>query len=90
MSTPDDDEIDEEDEIEDEDESEEARGGVQPSLRDRKPPVNRDLRIGFGNQKNPDANGRGGPSAQKKSRGVASLVLGVSDPRPREGAGEPG
>jgi hypothetical protein len=80
VSTPDDDEVEDDVDIEDEEESEEARGGVQPNLRDRKPPVNRDLRIGFGNQKNPDANGRGGPSAQKKSRGVASLVLGVPIP----------
>src|SRR6185295_7293052 len=33
-----------------------------------------------GNQPNPDANGRGGPSEQKKSRGVASLVRGVPIP----------
>jgi len=66
--------------VEDEFDDSDARGGVQPHLRDRRPPVNRDLSIGFGNQKNPDANGRGGASEQKKSRGVASLVLGVPIP----------
>ncbi len=50
-------------------------------MRDRRAPVNRDLQIGFGtNRPNPDANGRGGPGGQKKSRGVASLVLGVPIP----------
>jgi hypothetical protein len=85
---PDDSEIDEDEEIDDDDEEQESRGGVQPSMRDRRPPVSRDLRIGFGNRPNPDANGRGGPSQQKKSRGVASLVLGV--PIPDRVKGRPG
>jgi len=51
-----------------------------PNLRDRRPPVNRDLSIGFGNQPDEEANGRGGPSQAKKSRGTASLVLGVPVP----------
>lgn len=80
-ATPEDDDSDEEDEVDDEEEEQESRGGVQPNMRDRRPPVNRDLQIGFGNARpNPDANGRGGPSGQKKSRGVASLVLGVPIP----------
>lgn len=80
VTTPEDTEIEDDEETEDEEEEQEARGGVQPALRDRRPPVSRDLRIGFGNRPNPDANGRGGPSAPKKSRGVASLVLGVPIP----------
>lgn len=80
VTNPEDEGVDDDQEIEDEEEEQESRGGIQPNLRDRKPPVNRDLRIGFGNNKNPDANGRGGPSEQKKSRGVASLVLGVPVP----------
>ena len=52
--------------------------------------MNRDLTIGFGNGKNPDANGRGGPSEQKKSRGVASLVLGVPIPDHVKGRPNPG
>lgn len=90
VATPGEEDEVQEDEVEDEDESQESRGGVQPNLRDRRPPVNRDLRIGFGNQKSPDANGRGGPSAQKKSRGVASLVLGVPIPDRIKGQPNPG
>lgn len=80
VTNQDDQEIEDDEETEDEEEDQESRGGVQPNLRSRKPPVSRDLRIGFGNQKNPDANGRGGPSEAKKSRGTASLVLGVPIP----------
>lgn len=81
-ATPDnEDNAEEEDEVDDEEEEQESRGGVQPNMRDRRAPVNRDLQIGFGNGRpSPDANGRGGPSGQKKSRGVASLVLGVPIP----------
>lgn len=80
VDTPDDQQIEDDDEFEDDAEEQKARGGMQPNLRDRRPPVSRDLSIGFGNQPNPDANGRGGPSDQKKSRGTASLVLGVPVP----------
>lgn len=90
VSTPDDAEIEDDEETQDEEEEQESRGGIQPSLRDRRPPVSRDLRIGFGNQPNPDANGRGGPSAPKKSRGVASLVLGVPIPDRVKGQPNPG
>ena len=90
VTTPDDDELPVEEEVEDENEDSDARGGLQPSLRDRRPPVSRDLQIGFGNGKNPDANGRGGPSARKKSRGTASLVLGVPIPDRIKGQPNPG
>ena len=80
-ATPDDKDVEDEEDVADEEEEQESRGGVQPNMRDRRTPVNRDLQIGFGNARpNPDANGRGGPSGQKKSRGVASLVLGVPIP----------
>jgi len=80
-ATPEDENVDDEEDVDDEEEEQESRGGVQPNMRDRRTPVNRDLQIGFGNARpNPDANGRGGPSGQKKSRGVASLVLGVPIP----------
>lgn len=82
--------LESDEEVDDEFDDQDARGGLQPQLRDRKPPVNRDLSIGFGNQKNPDANGRGGQSEQKKSRGVASLVLGVSIPDHVKGRPNPG
>jgi hypothetical protein len=90
VNTPDDDELTEEEETDDEEEEQEARGGMQPSLRDRRPPVSRELQIGFGNQPNPDANGRGGPSQPKKSRGTASLVLGVPIPDRVKGQPNPG
>lgn len=90
VTESDDQEIDDDEEAEDDEESQENRGGVQPSLRDRRPPVSRDLQIGFGNRPNPDANGRGGPSEQKKSRGVASLVLGVPIPDRIKGRPGPG
>ena len=80
-ATPDNEGEQEEDEVDEEEEEQESRGGVQPNMRDRRAPVNRDLQIGFGSDRpNLDANGRGGPSGQKKSRGVASLVLGVPIP----------
>ena len=78
------------DDVDDEESKSEARGGVQPNLRDRRPPVSRDLTIGFGNRSNPDANGRGGPGQQKKSRGTASLVLGVPIPDQIKGQPNPG
>lgn len=83
-------ELEEDEEVEDDEESSLARGGVQPNLRDRRPPVSRDLSIGFGNRPSPDANGRGGPSQQKKSRGTASLVLGVPVPDHVKGQPNPG
>ncbi len=81
QSTPDEEDLDSDEDADDDDEEQESRGGVQPNMRDRRPPVNRDLNIGLGNARpNPDANGRGGPGGQKKSRGVASLILGVPIP----------
>lgn len=80
VTSDDEEDLEDDEEVDDEFDNSDARGGLQPQLRDRKPPVNRDLGIGFGNGKNPDANGRGGPSQRKKSRGVASLVLGVPIP----------
>jgi len=88
VTTEDDAEVEDDTDTEDDEEEQENRGGVQPWLRDRRPPVSRDLQIGFGNRPNPDANGRGGPSQPKKSRGVASLVLGV--PIPDRVKGRPG
>jgi len=82
--------LEDDEEVDDEFDESEARGGLQPHLRDRRPPVNRDLGIGFGNAKNPDANGRGGASEMKKSRGVASLVLGVPLPDHVKGRPNPG
>ncbi|MGB0953819.1 MAG: hypothetical protein ACPG31_11375 [Planctomycetota bacterium] len=90
VNTPDDDELTEEDEADDEEEEQEARGGMQPNMRDRRPPVSRELQISFGNEPSDDANGRGGPSQPKKSRGTASLVLGVPIPDRVKGQPNPG
>ncbi len=90
VTESDDQEIEDDEDTDDDEEEQENRGGIQPSLRDRRPPVSRDLSIGFGNRPNPDANGRGGPSEQKKSRGVASLVLGVPIPDRIKGRPGPG
>ncbi len=88
VTNEDDQEVEDDEQAEEDEEEQENRGGVQPHMRDRRPPVSRDLQIGFGNRSNPDANGRGGPGQQKKSRGVASLVLGV--PIPDRVKGKPG
>ncbi|MAB88681.1 MAG: hypothetical protein CMJ90_04390 [Planctomycetes bacterium] len=90
VTSDDEEDLDDDEEVDDEFDNSDARGGLQPALRDRKPPVNRDLSIGFGNMSNPDANGRGGPGTRKKSRGVASLVLGVPIPDHIKGRPNPG
>ncbi|HGY90493.1 MAG TPA: hypothetical protein ENK43_04910 [Planctomycetes bacterium] len=79
---------DEDEDVDDESEAEKARGGLQPHLRDRRPPPSRDLGVGFGNQSGGD--GRGGPGQRKKSRGTASLVLGVPIPDHVKGQVNPG
>ena len=86
----DEEEFEQEEDVDDEDSESSVRGGMQLNLRDRRPPVNRDLSIGFGNRTSPDANGRGGPGERKKSRGVAGLVLGVPVPDHVKGQPNPG
>jgi len=63
--------------VEDEIEEEEARGGTQPHMRDRKAATSRDLSISGPGE---GGEGRGGPTPHKKARGTASLVLGVPVP----------
>lgn len=65
-------------ETEDAEESSTQRGGIQPMLKDRQAAPSRDL--GISGDDGQPGNGRGGPSPQKKSRGTASLVLGVPIP----------
>ena len=57
-------------------------GRVQPNMRDRRTPVNRDLQIGFGSARpNPDANGRGvDPVGRRSPAALPRLVLGVPIP----------
>ena len=69
---------DSEEEVEDENESNTQRGGVQPSLKDRNEAPSREM--GLSGEEGPPGTGRGGPTPPKKSRGTASLVLGVPVP----------
>jgi hypothetical protein len=64
--------------VEDQKESSTQRGGIQPSLKDRNEAPSRELGISEG--QGPPGSGRGGPTPPKKSRGTASLVLGVPVP----------
>ncbi|MBK8975578.1 MAG: hypothetical protein IPM29_06605 [Planctomycetes bacterium] len=83
-----DDDTDTDDEqVEDEEEESEQRGGVMPSTRDRMQPPSRELSIS-GN--GPPGDGRGGPTPPKKSRGTASLVLGIRLPDQVRGQPNPG
>lgn len=83
----DDDAETEDEEVEDEEEESEQRGGVMPSTRDNMQPPARELSIsGDG----PPDDGRGGPTPPKKSRGTASLVLGVRLPDQVRGQPNPG
>jgi hypothetical protein len=63
--------------VEDQKESNTQRGGIQPSLKDRNEAPSRELGI---SESGPPGSGRGGPTPPKKSRGTASLVLGVPVP----------
>jgi hypothetical protein len=77
-TAPTDDEESEDEKVEDSPESSVQRGGVQPMLKDRNEAPSRDL--GLAGDQGPPGAGRGGPTPPKKSRGTASLVLGVPVP----------
>lgn len=78
-SETDQDNEDEDDVTESESEQSNQRGGVQPSLKDREAAPSRELGISGDDQGLPGT-GRGGPTPPKKSRGTASLVLGIPIP----------
>jgi len=63
---------------EDEKSANTQRGGIQPTMKDRQAAPTRDL--GISGEQGPPGGGRGGPTPPKKSRGTASLVLGVPIP----------
>jgi hypothetical protein len=63
---------------EDEKSANTQRGGIQPTMKDRQAAPSRDL--GISGEQGPPGAGRGGPTPPKKSRGTASLVLGVPVP----------
>lgn len=74
--------------VEDESQSSVQRGGIQPSLKDRQEAPSREL--GISGEQGPPGSGRGGPTPPKKSRGTASLVLGVPIPDFVKGRPGPG
>jgi hypothetical protein len=74
--------------VEEQQESNTQRGGIQPLLKDRRAAPSRDL--GKDEQEGEPGTGRGGPSPVKKSRGTASLVLGVPMPDFIKGRVAPG
>jgi hypothetical protein len=81
-------EAEDEETVEDESESSVQRGGIQPSLKDRQEAPSREL--GISGEQGPPGSGRGGPTPPKKSRGTASLVLGVPIPDFVKGRPGPG
>ncbi len=72
------DEEDQNEEVDDQEEMNVHRGGIQPFLKDRNQAPSREL--GISSDQGKPGTGRGGPSLPKKSRGTASLVLGISIP----------
>lgn len=76
---------------EDEDEEEKSNSVARPDLRDRKAPVDRNAGTKpTGNEVRNDANGRGGPGARKKTRGVPSMILGIPIADRVQGKASPG
>ena len=74
-----------------EDEEQKANSNVNPKKSKRKAPVDRRLSPSrSGNQENDQANGRGGASGLKKTRGVAAMLLGVPMPDRLQGTPNPG
>ncbi|MEZ5988197.1 MAG: hypothetical protein R3F30_03580 [Planctomycetota bacterium] len=90
VASEEDEELAEDEDVDEDDEEEDARGGMQPMLRDRRPPVNRDLSIGFGNQKNPDANGRGGPGERRSPVGSPRWCSACRSPTTSRAGPTPG
>ncbi len=76
---------------EEEDEEQKAGSASKPMLNNRKAAVDRSLSpSGLSDQENDQANGRGGPSGLKKTRGVAAMLLGVPMPDHLRGKSNPG
>lgn len=65
-----------------EDEEQEAANAARPMINQRKAAVDRRLSPSgmMGQEENDQANGRGGASGRKKTRGVAAMLLGVPQP----------
>jgi hypothetical protein len=57
------------------------RLGAQPALKNRAAEMSRELSLATGTKTaNQQNRGRGGPSGQKKSRGTATMIMGVPVP----------
>jgi hypothetical protein len=76
------------DEADEEKRESRQRGGMQPTMRDRRPPPSRDL--GLSQPGDDPGKGRGGPTPPKKSRGTASMILGLPVPDTVKGLPNPG
>jgi hypothetical protein len=79
---------DEDQEVEEEKRQSRQRGGMQPSMRDRRPPPSRDLSLSQPGDE--PGKGRGGPTPPKKSRGTAAMILGLPVPDTVKGLPNPG
>ena len=76
---------------EEEDEEQKGASASKPMLNNRKAAVDRSLSpSGLSDRENDQANGRGGPSGLKKTRGVAAMLLGVPMPDHLRGKSNPG
>jgi len=76
-----DDDSDEDEELDEEADLKKQRIGVQPALKNRSSRISRELSLMLGSKPSEEANrGRGGPSAPKKSRGTATMIMGVPVP----------
>ena len=76
---------------EEEDEEQKAASTSKPMLNNRKAAVDRSLSpSGLSDREDDQANGRGGPSGLKKTRGVAAMLLGVPMPDHLRGKSNPG
>ena len=76
---------------EEEDEEQKSASTSKPMLNNRKAAVDRSLApSGLSDREDDTANGRGGPSGLKKTRGVAAMLLGVPMPDHLRGKSNPG
>ena len=77
--------------VQDQEEEEKTTGVERPSLRKNKPAVDRNLSPRpAGDEPDPNANGRSGPSGRKKTRGVPAMILGIPTPDRIQGTSNPG
>ncbi len=69
-------------ELDDGGEQEKMRVGAQPALKNRSSKISRDLSLMTGTDKlmNKQNRGRGGPGGGKKTRGTATMIMGVPVP----------